>query len=80
MSKQVTVFTACDYPGCSTTTEGDQIEIGQIHSVAPVEFLVYSRGRGRRVNPIIIDLCEEHSGELKELYRVLSKSDQSKDL
>ena len=75
MSKEVVITTVswCDYPGCRDIAEEETPE-GQ--ETQAVSFWFYVHGKGRKTNPIQVDLCEEHSEEQRALLVHMSKYHQ----
>jgi hypothetical protein len=72
----VYVVKRCDHPQCGTSFD---IPEGESQEVTPVEFWVYSSGRGRKTQPIKIELCSECMEELKDLYTAMQRFDQNKE-
>lgn len=71
MKRIVTVVeTTCDHPAC--TEEGSQ-------PTSSVQFWVYVTAKGRRTNPITIELCDAHRDEVKGLFQFMQKFDQKED-
>jgi hypothetical protein len=73
--KQVitTIVAWCDYPGCAEMAEAAGASQQDTESV---EFWVYVSGKGRKTNPIKVEMCEEHRTELKTLFSSMQKFDQ----
>ena len=76
MAKQIRITTECDWEDCGVS-DADLLE-GESGEIRPVDFLVYVRGRGRKSQPITIDLCPLHVVQMKNIYQALSKFDQNK--
>lgn len=74
MKKVITIVQAwCDYPGCAEKSEA----VGEeSQDTATVEFCFYVKGRGRKTQPITVELCEEHREEMRALYTAMQKFDQ----
>ena len=56
MSKQVTVISKCDEPGC-TSKEPEA-------TLTEVDLWFYKPGKGRKPAPVRVDLCETHLNEI----------------
>lgn len=74
MAKDVYIVSFCDYPGCREEAVSTGYEGGQETSTAT--FWFYANGKGRKTNPITIDLCEDHTAELRGLFTAMQKFDQ----
>jgi hypothetical protein len=72
MAKEVYYRAWCDYPGC----RDDHVHLINGQETQPVEVWVYTPGKGRKPNPIKVEMCEEHLAEMKALYAHLSKFNQ----
>jgi hypothetical protein len=74
MKKVVTtVETWCDYPGCADRA----MESGEaMQETTTIEFWYYVPGKGRKPNPIRVEVCESHKTQLRDLFLVMQKYDQ----
>lgn len=68
--QEIRVITFCDYPGCADASREENPN-GQ--SVQIVDFLVNTNQRGRKSRPIQIELCENHTAELKIFFTKMQK-------
>lgn len=77
MKKVITIVQSwCDYPGCAEKSEA----VGEeSQETATVEFWVYVTGKGRKTNPITVEMCDEHREEMKALFQSMQKYDQKDD-
>ena len=75
MKKIVTIVQSwCDYPGCadeSTSTGGQE--------TSTTQFWVYVMAKGRKTQPITVELCDKHRDELKHVFQSMQKFDQKDD-
>jgi hypothetical protein len=69
--REVVVRTWCDYPGCR-----DNQNVAVEQETYTVEFWVYTTAKGRKTQPITVELCEEHRDDLRALYQHLKQYDQ----
>ena len=75
MKKVITIIeTWCDAPGCA---ESVKEEGGQETTTA--EFWFYVPGKGRKPNPIRVELCDDHREEMRSLFLSMQKYDQKDD-
>jgi hypothetical protein len=72
--KEIKVVHWCDYPECSEAAK--EFPMGQV--TRDIEFWVYTPGKGRKPNPIRVEVCESHEAELKNLYYAMQKADQKR--
>lgn len=71
MKKIVTVVQSwCDYPDCAAEVDPAPQE------TETVEFWFYVPGRGRKPNPVRVEMCAEHVEEMKNFMALLRRADQ----
>lgn len=75
--QEVRIITWCDYPGCAEAHKEDGAVDGQ--DTHTVEYWVYSSGKGRKTNPIKVELCDLHREYLKTIFTEMQKHDQNKE-
>ena len=74
--KEIQIITFCDYPNCSDEAREEEPQ-GQ--ETTGVDFWFNARGRGRRTQAILIELCADHLAELRGLYNALARYDQKEE-
>lgn len=79
--QEVRVVTFCDYPECAADYKNfnpeSEVALGQ--ATTTVEYWVYASGRGRKTQPIKIELCDAHKEMLREVYTHAQRYDQNKE-
>jgi hypothetical protein len=77
MKQVMTVVTSwCDYPGCAD----EAAKAGETtQETISVQFLFYTSGRGRKTNPINVEMCKDHADAMRLLYQSMQKYDQKND-
>lgn len=73
--KHVRVLTFCDYPECGSFEDHPE---GQ--DTITIQFWVYQNARGRKTEPIQVEVCEKHRDELRNIYATMQRYDQNKEL
>ena len=74
--KEIQVITFCDYPDCA---EGAREETPQGQDTTGVDFWFNARGRGRRTQAILVELCADHLVEMRDLYNALARFNQKEE-
>ena len=64
----------CDHPECVEERAGSESVDPQ--ETTTVEVWFYAHAKGRKTNPVPVDLCVNHLAELRDLYAALRKFDQ----
>lgn len=73
MKEVITIVkTWCDHPACVATRQpGDEAQETQ-----SCEVWFYVSGKGRKTNPIKVELCAQHIQEMRATFTAMQKFDQ----
>lgn len=75
MAKELFVVSYCDYPGCKEAFIKEH-GVGIAQDTSAVSFWFYVHGKGRKTNPVIVDMCDSHAESQRELFVSLQKFNQ----
>lgn len=77
--QEVRIATYCDYPGCADQfkKDADYPQAGQ--TTETVDFWFNVVGKGRKTQPIKVELCDIHKEGLRDVFLTMQKYDQNKE-
>lgn len=77
--QEVTVVTYCDWPDCAETFKREAGPSTSGQETTTVDMWFNAIGKGRKTQPIKVELCDIHKNLMRDVFIAMQKYDQNKE-